>query len=115
MLRESLIDILRATPLSSTLREHTPITDRIFQELQHLPDLDGHIAATKVFHQNRGGGQHIVRVELPREMLQVVVDAVSHGIVVYLRRLIPDARVQRIKSTAAEGMGYLLDMAIEVN
>ena len=90
------------------------MTDRVFQELQHLPDLDGHMAATKVFHQNRGGGQHLLRIELPREMLQAVVDAVSHGIVVYVRRLIPDARCQRIKSASGEGVGYIVDMGIEV-
>jgi len=115
MLRDSLIDILRATPQSSGLREHTPVTDRVFQELQHLPDLDGHIAATKVFHQHRGSGQHLLRIELPREMLQAVVEPVSHGIVVYIRRLIPDARCQRVKSVPGEGTGYIVDIGIEVN
>jgi hypothetical protein len=115
MLRDSLIDILRATTQSASLREHTPVTDRVFQELQHLADLDGHIAATKVFHQNRGGGQHLVRIELPREMMQAVVEPVSNGIVVYLRRLIPDAKCQRVKAATGEGTGYLLDLAIDVN
>lgn len=114
MLRESLVDLLRVAPQSSALREHTPVTDRIFQELQHMPDLDGHIAATKVFHQNRGQGQHLVRVELPREMLQAVVEPVSNGIVVHLRRLLGNARCQRVKSGANEAAGYLIDVAVEM-
>ena len=115
MLRESLIDIMRATAQTPQLREHTPVTDRVFQELQHLPDLDGHIAATKVFHQNRGGGIHLVRIELPRNMLQAVIEPVSNSIVVYVRRLIPDARCQRVKAGSGEGIGYVIDIAIDVN
>lgn len=115
MLRESLFDIFRGSPQSPGLREHTPVTDRIFQELQHMPDLDGHVAATKVFHQNRGQGQHLVRIELPREMLLAVVEPVSNSIVVHLRRLLGNARCQRIKPGANEGAGYLIDVAVEMN
>lgn len=115
MLRESLGDLLRAAPQSAGFREHTPVTDRVFQELQHTPDLDGHIAATKVFHQNRGQGQHLVRVELPREMLQAIVDPVSNSIVVHLRRLLGNARCQRVKPGANDATGYLIDVAVDMN
>jgi hypothetical protein len=48
-------------------------------------------------------------------MMQAVVEPVSNGIVVYLRRLIPDAKCQRVKAATGEGTGYLLDLAIDVN
>ncbi len=115
MLRDSLSDLLRATTQGSSLREHTPVTDRVFQELQHLPDLDGHIAATKVFHVNRGQGIHLVRIELPKDMLQAIVEPVSTSIVMLMRRLLPDARCQRLKAGSGEGLGYVIDVAVEVN
>ena len=62
---ETLVDLLRRSATSPEPLECTSVTDRIYAELQRLPITEAQREQMDVFHQNRGGGVHLVRVELP--------------------------------------------------
>jgi len=111
MLREALTDLLRASTPSAELREHTPVTDRIWNELQRLPELERQIVGTRIAHQNRGNSSHLVHIELPRDLLAPILEPISQTIITTLRRLVPTAKYQRKPS---EGKPYVLDVVLDL-
>lgn len=112
--REALIDLLRESTATPEPREHTPVTDRVYDELQRLPELERQIAGTKVAHHNRGGGVHLIRVELPQEMIGAVVEPIAQSIVSCLRRMVPSAKCQRGKPSGPGTKGMVVDTILEL-
>ncbi|MDI1436469.1 restriction endonuclease [Polyangium sorediatum] len=112
--REALIDLLRGSTPTPEPREHTAVTDRIYDELQRLPELERQIAGTKVAHQNRGSGIHLIRVELPQEMIGAVVEPIAQSIVSCLRRMVPSAKCQRGKPGGSGTKWMVVDTLLEL-
>jgi hypothetical protein len=103
--RDDVVDLLRRSTVTSELLESTPITDRVYEELQRLPMSRRQRAGLRVFHQNRGGGVHLVRVELPREAAEGMEDQAAWDAAAYLERLAPQARGRRTEASCNAGSG----------
>ncbi|UQA61349.1 restriction endonuclease [Polyangium aurulentum] len=93
----AIADLLRASPQSDTLQEHTPVTDRVYEEIERLVEVEGHPSSFGVWHQNRGGGSHLIHIEVSGAMTEATVRAVETR----LRRLIPSATSERIEVNVA--------------
>jgi hypothetical protein len=115
--RDDVIDLLRRSAVSPELRESTPVTDRVYEELQRVPMSEAQRAGMRVFHQNRGGGAHLVRVELPREAAEGTEDQAARDVAAYLQRLAPQARGPRIEASCDAGPGTTasrVDLTLEL-
>jgi hypothetical protein len=103
--RDDIGDVLRRSVASSEPLEDTPITDRVYEELQLVPMSEAQRTGLRVFHQNRGDGVHLVRVELPREAAEGTEDQVARDVAAYLQRVAPQARDRRIEVSSNAGSG----------
>lgn len=115
--REEIVDLLRQSTVSAEPRESTPLTDRIYEELQRLPMSGVQRAGMAVFHQNRGSGAHLVRVELPNAANESGGDQASRDVAAYLQRVAPEARARRIEVTSIAGTGTTttrVDLTVEL-
>lgn len=116
-MRDDVIDLLRRSAVSPELRESTPVTDRVYEELQRVPMSEAQRAGMRAFHQNRGGGAHLVRVELPREAAEGTEDQAARDVAAYLQRLAPQARGRRTETNNNAGSGTSttrIDLTLEL-
>jgi hypothetical protein len=100
---EDIFDLLRKSVAISELRESIPVIDRVYDELRRVPMPEAQRGGMIVLHQNRGGGVHLVRVELPREAAECVEDQVARDVAGYLQRLAPRTRGRRPASSPLPG------------
>jgi Restriction endonuclease len=100
-----IVDWLRRSRVTSELQESTPVTDRIYEELPRVSMSKVQREGLGVFHQNQGGGVHLIRVELPREAADGTEDQAVRDVATYLRRLAPQARRRRIEESSGAGPG----------
>jgi hypothetical protein len=115
--RDDIVDLLRRSTVTSEPLEDTPLTGRIYEELQRVPMPEAQHAGMRVFHQNRGGGVHLVRVELPREAAEDTEDQATRDVAAYLQRLVPQARGRRIEASCDAGPGKTMsrvDLTLEL-
>jgi hypothetical protein len=114
---ENLVDLLKRSLVSSEPLENTPVTDRIYGELQPLSFTEAQRTGMDVFHQNRGGGVHLVRVELPSKMTKGAKDQAAQAVAGYLQQAVPQARDRRVEVTHSGGSGastIRVDVTIEL-
>jgi hypothetical protein len=100
---EDIVGLLRQSAMSAELLESTPVTDRVYEELQRLPMSEAQRAGMAVFHQNRGSGVHLIRVELPSEATEGAEDQAPGAVAGYLQRVAPQARIRRVEVSTAAG------------
>jgi hypothetical protein len=115
--RDDVVDLLRRSTVTSEPLEDTPLTGRIYEELQRVPMSEAQHAGMRVFHQNRGGGVHLVRVELPREAPEGTEDQAARDVAAYLQRLAPQARGRRTETSDNAGSGTsttCIDLTLEL-
>ncbi|WP_437334449.1 restriction endonuclease [Sorangium sp. So ce394] len=115
--RDDIVDLLQRSTVTSELLESTPITDRVYEELKQIPMSKVQRAGLRVFHQNRGGGVHLVRVELPREAAEGTADQAARDVAAYLERLAPHARGRQTEASYNAGSGTStsrLDLTLEL-
>lgn len=115
--REAIVDLLRRSAISPEPLECTPVTDRIYEELQRLPILEAQREQMDVFHQNRGGGVHLVRVELPSKATKGAKDQAAQAVAGYIEQAVPQARDRRVEVTICEGASankIRVDVTIEL-
>ncbi|KYG09084.1 hypothetical protein BE21_20025 [Sorangium cellulosum] len=115
--RDDVVDLLQRSTVTSELLESTPITDRVYEELQQIPMSKVQRAGLRVLHQNRGGGVHLIRVELPREAAEGTADQAARDIAAYLERLAPQARGRQTEASYNAGSGTStthLDLTLEL-
>ena len=104
-IRDDLLELLRKSAVSSELLESTPVTNSIYEELQRRPMSAAQRAGMRVFHQHRGDGAHLIRVELPREAAEGAEDPAAQDVAGCLRRVAPQARGRRIESSSNADSG----------
>ncbi|WP_437876119.1 hypothetical protein [Sorangium sp. So ce513] len=109
--------MLQRCTVISELLESTPMTDRVYEELQRIPMSEVQRAGLRVFHQNRGGGVHLIHVELPGEAAEGTADQAARDVAAYLVRLAPQARGRQTEASYNAGSGtstMRLDLTLEL-
>lgn len=102
---EEIVDMLRRTTSSSEPQESTPVTDRVYAELQRIPMPEAQLAGMTVMHHNQGGGVHLVRVELPNGGTKSAEARTAQAVVEYLQGVVPQARARRVEVSSNAGSG----------
>jgi hypothetical protein len=87
----ALLELLRTSAQTTDLRESTSVTNLVYADLRRLLERGNQFLEFGVWHQNRGNGEHVIRVDLPDAINAAVLSAIESR----LRRMIPDASLRR--------------------
>lgn len=108
--------LLRESATTQELRERTPVTDHVWEELQQLRMTQAQRDGMKVMHRNRGDGAHILRVEVPGAPTAGGVDSAAQRVLEHLQQIAREVRGSRAEaSVASAGTSTLrIDMTLEL-